>query len=81
MFSQLHNLPLGSRHPRSVLHLDLPHIFKETTATHLLSGAEAVAEAISTVAVLMVEEEPKHLSPALIVEVWVMWPVSVPCHV
>ena len=81
MFSQLHNLPLGSRHPRSVFHVDLPHIFKETTATHLLSGAEAVAEAISTVAVLMVEKEPKHLSPALIVEVWVMWPVSVPCHV
>ena len=47
----------------------------------LLSGAEGVTKAISTAAVLVVEEEPKDLSPVLIVEVWVMWPVSVPRHV
>ena len=61
--------------------MDLPHIFKRTAAPHLLSGEEGVAKAVSTVAVLVVEEEPKHLSPVLIVEIWVMWPVSVPRHV
>ena len=42
--------------------MDLPHIFKRTAAARLLSGEEGVAKAVSTVAVLVVEEEPKHLS-------------------
>ena len=77
MFSQLHNLLLGGQHPRSVFLVDLPHIFKRTAC--LLSGEEGVARAVSTVAVLVVDEQPKHLSP--VVEVWVIWPVSVPRHV
>lgn len=81
MFSHLHNLPLGGRHLRSVFLVDLPHIFKGTAATLLLSGAEGIAKAVSTVAALVVKEEPRDLSPVLIVEVWVMWPVSVPRHI
>ena len=69
------------RHPRSVFLVDLPHNLKGTAAACLLSGEESVAKAISTVAVLVVEEEPKHLSPVLTVEAWVMWPVSVPRHI
>ena len=81
MFSHLHNLPLGGRLLRSVFLVDLLLIFKGTAAVLLLSGAEGVTKAVSTVAALAVEEEPKDLSPVLIVEVWVMWPVSVPHHV
>ena len=80
-FSQSHNLLLGGQHPRSVFLVDLPHIFIGTAAAHLLSGEEGVAKAASTVAELMVKEEPKHVLPVLIVEVWVMWPVSVPRHI
>ena len=47
----------------------------------LLSGEEGVTKAVSTAAALVVEEEPKDLSPVLIVEVWAMWPVSVARHV
>ena len=81
MFSHLHNLTLDGRHLRSVFLVDLPLIFKGTAATLLLSVEEGVTKAIFTVATLAVEEEPKDLSPVLIVEVWVMWPVNVPRHV
>ena len=65
-----------------VFFLWIYHTFsKGHAAARLLSGEEGVAKAVSTVAVLVVEEEPKHLSPVLIVEIWVMWPVSVPRHV
>ena len=81
MFFHLHNLPLGGRLLRSVFLVDLLLIFKGIAAVLLLSGAEGVTKAVSTATALVVEEEPKDLSPVLIVEVWVMWPVSVPRHV
>ena len=68
MFSQLHNLPHGARHPRSVFLVELPRIFTGTAAALLLSGVETMEKAVSTVAVVVVEEEPKHLSPVLIAE-------------
>ena len=77
----LHDLPLGGRLLRTVFLVDLLLIYKGTAAVLLLSGAEGVTKAVSTAAALVVEEEPKGLSPVLIVEVWVMWPVSVPRHV
>ena len=77
----LHNLPLGGRLLRSVFLVDLLLILKGTAAVLLLSGAEGVTMAVSTAAALLVEEEPKDLLPVLIVEVRVMWPVSVPRHV
>ena len=61
--------------------MDLLLIFKGTAAVLVLSGAEGVTKAVCTTAALVIEEEPKDLSPVLIVEVWVMWPVSVPRHV
>lgn len=61
---QLHNLSLGARHPKSVFLVELPRIFTGTAA----SGEETVEKTVSTVEVVVVEEEPKHLSLVLIAE-------------
>lgn len=81
MFFYLYNLFFGGCFFRSVFFVDLLFIFKGIVVVFFLFGVEGVIKVVFIVVVFVVEEEFKDLLFVLIVEVWVMWLVSVFCYV